>query len=30
MVDTEYIDITSAEEGVISSTAVERMVDGLA
>ena len=30
MVDTEYLDITSAEEGVISSKAVERMVDSLA
>ncbi len=30
MVDTEYIDITSPEEGVISSKAVERMVDSLA
>ena len=30
MVDTEYIDITSPEEGVISSKAIERMVDSLA
>ena len=30
MVDTEEIDITSPEEGVISSKAVERMVDSLA
>ena len=30
MVDTEDIDITSPEEGVISSKAVERMVDSLA
>ena len=30
MVDTENMDITSAEEGVISSKAVERMVDSLA
>ena len=30
MVDTEYLDITSPEEGVISSKAVERMVDSLA
>ena len=30
MVDTEEIDITSPEEGVISSKAIERMVDSLA
>ena len=30
MIDTEDIDITSPEEGVISSKAVERMVDSLA
>tara|TARA_R110002020_G_scaffold422857_1_gene631962 strand:- start:1333 stop:1596 length:264 start_codon:yes stop_codon:yes gene_type:complete len=30
MIDTEEIDITSPEEGVISSKAVERMVDSLA
>jgi len=30
MIDTEYIDITSPEEGVISSKAVEHMVDNLA
>ena len=30
MIDTEEIDITSAEEGVISSKAVEHMVDNLA
>ena len=30
MIDTENMDITSAEEGVISSKAVERMVDSLA
>ena len=30
MVDTEYIDIASPEEGVISSKAIERMVDSLA
>jgi len=30
MIDTEEIDITSAEEGVTSSKAVEHMVDNLA
>jgi hypothetical protein len=30
MIDTENMDITSAEEGVISSKAVEHMVDNLA
>ena len=30
MVDTEEIDITSPEEGVISNKAVEHMVDNLA
>jgi len=30
MVDTENMDITSAEEGVISSKAAEHMVDNLA
>ena len=30
MIDTEEIDITSPEEGVISSKAVEHMVDNLA
>ena len=30
MIDTEEIDITSPEEGVISSKAIERMVDSLA
>jgi len=30
MINTEEVDITSAEEGVISSKAVERMVDSLA
>ena len=30
MIDTEEMDITSPEEGVISSKAVEHMVDNLA
>ena len=30
MIDTEEIDITSPEEGVISNKAVEHMVDNLA
>jgi len=30
MINTEEVDITSAEEGVISSKAVEHMVDNLA